>query len=172
VPCANAATSRTVAPVRLECGQSETGISFKGTWKRVEDGAGTNVWKWQAYTFLDISGDRCAGEHGPGPCRARTECGARWDRDLGSDNVRVIRLPGQADRIVAPRSVRDALLRSVHGNPLVGHWGVERSYRKMSEGWWWPRMREYIEEKIKTCVPCSTQRLRPKRQARMVQYHP
>jgi transposase InsO family protein len=86
------------------------------------------------------------------------------------NNVRVIRLPGQADRIVAP--VRDILLRDVHGNPLVGHWGVERSYRRMAQGWWWPRMREDIEKLIKSCVPCTTQRLRPKRQARMVQYHP
>ncbi|CAF0921788.1 unnamed protein product [Rotaria sordida] len=58
--------------------------------------------------------------------------------------------------IYVPNSMLNALLFSYHDNPLVGgHFGVRRTLEKIRQQFWWPNMKNFIINYIKSCVVCQ-----------------
>ena len=54
-------------------------------------------------------------------------------------------------RIVIPRNkVRGTLLLS-HEHPLSGHQGVNRTLDQVAQIYWWPQMKQDVQEHIQTC---------------------
>ncbi|CAF4400204.1 unnamed protein product, partial [Rotaria magnacalcarata] len=48
------------------------------------------------------------------------------------------------------------IMRQVyHGDPLSGHFGVQRTYLKIKHKYWWPNMKQSIIQYIPSCLPCQ-----------------
>lgn len=58
------------------------------------------------------------------------------------------------NRLFIPDSCRRDVMRRGHGAPLAGHFGVHKTYDILTRSYYWPRMRESIEELIKHCREC------------------
>ncbi|POM69251.1 LOW QUALITY PROTEIN: Putative retroelement, partial [Phytophthora palmivora] len=54
---------------------------------------------------------------------------------------------------------RYCTLLEVHGAPMSGHLGREKTYRAVSQTFWWPRMYKWVAHYVKTCETC--QRVKP-----------
>ncbi|CAF5223601.1 unnamed protein product, partial [Rotaria magnacalcarata] len=57
--------------------------------------------------------------------------------------------------IYLPSSMIHDLLQVYHGDPLSGHFGVQRTYLKIKNRYWWPNMKQSIIQYIKSCLPCQ-----------------
>ncbi|CAF0791446.1 unnamed protein product [Adineta ricciae] len=57
--------------------------------------------------------------------------------------------------IYVPSSMIDDLLRIYHNHPLAGHFGVQRTYLKIKNKFWWPDMHQSITRYIQSCLPCQ-----------------
>jgi len=53
---------------------------------------------------------------------------------------------------VVPKGMRHEVVRTAHEE--VGHSAVEKTLKKLSDTYWFPKMRPYIENFIKCCIPC------------------
>ena len=58
-------------------------------------------------------------------------------------------------RIVPPRHRMKAIIREAHDLPTSGHQGQESTFRKISEIYFWPRMKSDIQDFVKTCQICQ-----------------
>ncbi|CAF4407465.1 unnamed protein product, partial [Didymodactylos carnosus] len=67
-------------------------------------------------------------------------------RDSGRTKTKLIYLPKP---MIAPA------LRSCHGHPLAGHFGLHRTYDKMKYKYWWPNMQQTIHDYINSCPNCN-----------------
>ena len=52
---------------------------------------------------------------------------------------------------VSNRHIRDQLLQNYHDLPTGGHQGVERTYERLSENYYWPNMRKQVKDYVRTC---------------------
>ncbi|CAF1479320.1 unnamed protein product, partial [Adineta ricciae] len=57
--------------------------------------------------------------------------------------------------IYVPSSMIDGLLQIYHNHPLAGHFGVQRTYLKIKNKFWWPKMQQSITRYIQSCLPCQ-----------------
>ena len=57
--------------------------------------------------------------------------------------------------IYLPSSMIDDLLQVYHSDPLSGHFGVQRTYLKIRNKYWWPNMKQSIIQYIQSCLPCQ-----------------
>ena len=57
--------------------------------------------------------------------------------------------------IYLPSSMIQDLLQIYHSHPLSGHFGVQRTYLKIKNKFWWPNMKQSIVQYIKSCLPCQ-----------------
>lgn len=53
---------------------------------------------------------------------------------------------------VVPRNMRRDILRSCHDE--FGHFSTEKTLNKLLECYWFPKMRQYVEKYIASCVKC------------------
>ena len=92
------------------------------------------------------------------PEAARTQVGyykksgvlmRRW-RPLDAEGSETWRAVHQ---IVAPRQYRNEVLSLAHENPLAGHLGINKTYRKVLQHFYWPGLRKDI---VKFCTTCHT----------------
>ncbi|XP_048628403.1 uncharacterized protein LOC125598163 [Brassica napus] len=51
-------------------------------------------------------------------------------------------------------SMRDLLTREAHGGGLMGHFGRDKTLSVLSDDFYWPRMRRYIESLCAKCTVC------------------
>lgn len=58
-------------------------------------------------------------------------------------------------QLVVPESLRLTVLRELHDAPTAGHSGLERTIPKFSERFYFPGMRKYIADYIKSCEKCQ-----------------
>jgi hypothetical protein len=54
---------------------------------------------------------------------------------------------------------RPRILKEFHDAPTAGHYGVARTLHKISSRYYWPGMRRYVTDHLKTCLEC--QRYKP-----------
>jgi hypothetical protein len=57
--------------------------------------------------------------------------------------------------IYLPTSMINDLLQVYHSNSLSGHFGVQRTYLKIKNRYWWPNMKQSITQYIQSCLPCQ-----------------
>jgi Integrase zinc binding domain len=58
-------------------------------------------------------------------------------------------------RIVIPRPQLHQLLKQLHDHPLAGHQGQDNTYQKTSEYYYWPGMKNDVQEYVRTCKICQ-----------------
>ena len=59
-------------------------------------------------------------------------------------------------QIVVPKAFRLEILKLAHEIPLSGHLGVNKTYRKILNHFYWPRMRRDVAQFCQTCHSCQT----------------
>lgn len=65
-------------------------------------------------------------------------------------------------QLVVPDHEYANVLAAYHDDPLAGHYGAEKTFKKIAKRYYWSGMRKYIESYIKTCLKC--QRYKPSNQ--------
>jgi len=58
-------------------------------------------------------------------------------------------------QLVIPKHERERILQEFHDAPTAGHYGVEITYKKIASRYYFPGMKKYISEYIKTCPECN-----------------
>jgi hypothetical protein len=75
--------------------------------------------------------------------------------------------------IIVPEVLREAVVRSAHGRPSVGHWGVVRTGARIRKRYWWSGWTQEFQRFVQSCLACSFARMKkPSRHGRMQVYHP
>lgn len=64
--------------------------------------------------------------------------------------------------LVVPSHEWQNVLCAYHDDPLAGHYGADKTYRKIANRYYWSGMRQYIKSYIKNCLEC--QRYKPSNQ--------
>ena len=57
-------------------------------------------------------------------------------------------------RICVPKVYRNEIFTLMHCNPLVGHRGIEETYQKIRERYFWPHLKHYISIRVNNCLDC------------------
>ena len=58
--------------------------------------------------------------------------------------------------IYLPSSMIDSLLYACHNDPMTGgHFSLDRTYNKIKNLYWWPKMKLSIFKHIKSCLSCQ-----------------
>ncbi|XP_068229386.1 uncharacterized protein [Palaemon carinicauda] len=58
-------------------------------------------------------------------------------------------------QLVIPERYRSKLLISAHENNLAGHFGVKKTFQKLSEHFFWPGMRRDVKRHVLSCKVCQ-----------------
>lgn len=61
--------------------------------------------------------------------------------------------PAQWNRVV-PKERRAEVLQECHDSPLAGHYGVNKTWHKIRQTYYWPRMRKDIRVHVASCETC------------------
>jgi hypothetical protein len=77
----------------------------------------------------------------------------------------------QGNRLCVPDlpEVKVALLRSVHDNPIAGHYGIEKTYARLSEHFYWPGMKKSVQHYVQSCHICRTTKRRTTKENGLLQ---
>lgn len=83
---------------------------------------------------------------------------------------RTRRCEGQVmHQLVLPESLRPNVLKYLHDD--MGHMGIERTLDLVRSRFYWPKMSQDVENKIKTCGRCVRQKTLPEKAAPLVNIH-
>lgn len=58
-------------------------------------------------------------------------------------------------QVVVPRTLREAVLKTCHGTPGAGHFGVSKTLRRLRQGFYWGRARRDVEDFCRRCDLCT-----------------
>ena len=67
------------------------------------------------------------------------------------------------ERIYVPEKLRVLVVQSRHDSVVAGHPGVKRTLEFVTRGFWFPRVRAFVEKFVTSCPVCA--RSKPRRQA-------
>ena len=56
---------------------------------------------------------------------------------------------------VIPPSLREDILRAYHNEVIAGHLGINMTYFRIAEHFWWPKLRATIQHHVKSCIDCQ-----------------
>src|SRR6266487_4986376 len=59
---------------------------------------------------------------------------------------------------VIQRWEMEAVLYLLHDHPISAHFGIEKTYRKAKERYFWPTLKQDVELYVKTCDQCQRRR--------------
>ncbi len=65
--------------------------------------------------------------------------------------------------------LRDTFLKECHDGPLTGHGGAKRTTTFLKKSYYWPNLKDCVEEYVKTCLTCQQNRTFNKKQAGLLQ---
>ena len=60
--------------------------------------------------------------------------------------------------LCVPKAMISDLLMSYHDTPSAGHLGQKKTYKKITERYFWPKAKADITEYVKTCIDCQTRK--------------
>jgi hypothetical protein len=66
-------------------------------------------------------------------------------------------------RIVVPESMRTEIMTEHHANRVSGHFGWARTLDLISRQFWWPKLRESVQEYVQSCASCQRNKASTKR---------
>ena len=58
-------------------------------------------------------------------------------------------------RTCVPTTMREQVLREVHDTPSGAHFGVDRTFLRAAQDFYWPRMRQDVAEHVASCQACQ-----------------
>ena len=61
-------------------------------------------------------------------------------------------------QVVVPRTLRETVLRSVHGTPGSGHFGVSKTLRRLRQRFYWGQHRRDVEDYCRRCDSCTARK--------------
>ena len=64
----------------------------------------------------------------------------------------------ETERVFTPNSLIDKILSEYHDDPMGGHLGIERTYKRIAQNFYWPSMKNDIKLWIKGCQICAEQK--------------
>jgi hypothetical protein len=65
--------------------------------------------------------------------------------------------------------MRDTILKECHDGPLAAHGGAKRTITFLKKSYYWPNLKDNVEEYVKTCLTCQQNRTLNKKQAGLLQ---
>ena len=60
--------------------------------------------------------------------------------------------------LVPKGKLRLALLKECHDGPVAGHCGVKPTLAELVKNYYWPNLRDDVEQYVKSCVTCQENR--------------
>ena len=69
-----------------------------------------------------------------------------------------VRFGEEYHQLVVPRGKRLELMRAMHDSPYAGHLGVEKTYERVVERYWWHYVRRDVRDYIRNCVGCQARK--------------
>lgn len=73
------------------------------------------------------------------------------------------------DRIVAPRSFINKIIKLYHDLPFAGHMGFDKTYDRIKKRFFWPKMSDDVREYVNACVSCAQRKTSPHRKPALLQ---
>ena len=64
----------------------------------------------------------------------------------------------QPVRLCVPTAIQETAFNAVHAHPTMGHFGVNGTFQKARERFYWPSMYRDIYTRVRNCVPCIKKR--------------
>ncbi|KAF8788966.1 Transposon Ty3-I Gag-Pol polyprotein like [Argiope bruennichi] len=78
---------------------------------------------------------------------------------LADENLKKIIIFADADseeaQLVIPSFERDSIMEKHHDDPMVGYYGEEVTFQRISKRYYWTGMRKYINDYVKNCPECN-----------------
>ena len=68
------------------------------------------------------------------------------------------RMKGKQPKLVVPQSLMQDLIAENHNSIFMPHPWSERTFELISLKYWWPKMRQSIEDYIRRCAKCQTRK--------------
>lgn len=84
-------------------------------------------------------------------CQWRVQEGRLWKNVDMSGGL----LEEASWRLVVPKDLRPQALVECHDNPLAGHQGVLKTYKRMQRTYYWPKMRKDVATYVAKCTICQ-----------------
>jgi transposase InsO family protein len=79
-----------------------------------------------------------------------------WDNlHPASNGLLYYRQTGISDKVVIPATLRDKYIEKSHQGPAAAHEGREKTYDRIRDRMWWPRMRGHVTRYLNQCVTCA-----------------
>jgi hypothetical protein len=77
---------------------------------------------------------------------------------LDMDGVLYRRLKGKEPKLVVPQDLIQEVIAENHNPIFVAHPGSKRTLELISLKYWWPKVRQSIEEYVRRCDKCQTRK--------------
>jgi Integrase zinc binding domain len=84
----------------------------------------------------------------------------KWDKphQLAKDSQGV-RWKGRALVTTGGDNIKCTILHTYHDSITAGHPGIWKTYASLLRSYWWPTLRTDVEEYIRGCVKCQTNKM-------------
>jgi hypothetical protein len=69
----------------------------------------------------------------------------KWDNGLLFRNT-LLYIPNGSSRL--------QVMQYCHDNPMAGHFGIHKTLELVSRNYWWPHLREFVEDYVRSCDVC------------------
>ena len=74
----------------------------------------------------------------------------RWQNGLLFRNT-LLYVPNGSSRL--------QVMQYCHDNPMAGHFGIHKTLELVSRNYWWPHLREFVEDYVRTCDVCCRSKI-------------
>jgi len=65
-------------------------------------------------------------------------------------------------RRVLPKEERPKVIKEAHDQPTAGHMGVFKTFSRLAENYYWPKMRQDVAKYVKQCMVCAAHKCDPR----------
>src|SRR5712672_2616629 len=66
---------------------------------------------------------------------------------------------GEALAVVGSEDTRRMLVEIYHDSPTAGHPGMAKTLKALSKFYWWPDVREFVQEYVRGCTTCQANKI-------------
>ena len=106
--------------------------------------------------FIEELNGAMLGDPGYQSLRQDVEAGLLPDFYIQGDRLHRAPEPGRSQLVIPDvAKVKQALLYEAHDTRVSGHLGVAKTYKRIQEHFWWPRMYEETRDYVLSCPECQ-----------------
>jgi len=82
--------------------------------------------------------------------------GKRYRRDFVIKDGLLYKVNGEDHRLYVPQcALQHELLQQAHDGPMAGHLGRDKMFSRLSDNFYWPRMKMQVQDYCRTCPVCQ-----------------